>query len=71
VAPAFQRWVGQQADGAVLFVLHGDVICALLHRLLGFPGSRIHEYLVRPCSLTKLERGKHGYALATFNQAIE
>lgn len=71
VVPAFRRWNAELSGGPILFVLHGDVICALLHHLLGFPGETIHQYLVQQCSLTELRREGQGYALARFNQTIE
>lgn len=54
VVPAFDRWVGEYPGQRLLFVLHGDVVCALLYRLLGFPPEDIRRYLVPPCSMTEL-----------------
>ncbi len=58
------------SGGPILFVLHGDVICALLHHLLQFPNAEIHQYLVQQCSLTELRREGDGYAMTRFNQVI-
>lgn len=70
VVPAFQRWLERLDGNPVLFVLHGDVICALLHHLLGFPGTAIHDFLVQPCSLTVLAREGAAWRLAKFNEAV-
>lgn len=68
VVPAFTRWTAHGAAVPMLFVLHGDVICALLHHLLRFPDGEIHNYLVRPCSLTELSADGGSYRLVNFNQ---
>ena len=58
VSPAFERWTNQFPGQQLLFVLHGDVICALLQRLLNSPEEDVRKMLVKPCSITELER--HG-----------
>jgi broad specificity phosphatase PhoE len=68
VAPAFRRWLERFPAGGVLFVLHGDVICALLHALLEFPAADISRYLVRPCSLTELAEESGRFRLVRFNE---
>jgi broad specificity phosphatase PhoE len=69
VAPAFWRWCTDLQPGGILFVLHGDVICALLHHLLRFPAPEIRDFLVAPCSLTELERQGDAVRLVRFNEA--
>jgi probable phosphoglycerate mutase len=70
VAPAFHDWMERLGDARPLFVLHGDVICALLHHLLGFPGPAIHDFLVRPCSLTIMAREGASWRLVKFNEVV-
>lgn len=69
VGPAFRAWSGRLGPG-VLFVLHGDVICALLHHLLRFPDAEISRYLVQPCSLTELTREAGAYRMLRFNEDV-
>jgi broad specificity phosphatase PhoE len=54
VVPAFDRWLARCSGEPLLFVLHGDVICALLRHLLALPPEGVRALLVRPCSLTEL-----------------
>lgn len=56
VAPRFEHWVARHGGEALLFVLHGDVIRALLYHLIRFPAARIGDFEIAPCSLTELER---------------
>jgi len=56
VVPAFERWLALHGREPLLFVLHGDVVCALLRHLLALPPHRVRTLLVRPCSLTELVR---------------
>ncbi len=68
VAPAFERWVGQYPLERLLFVLHGDVVCALLYHLLRFPPQQIRRHLVTPCSLTELAREGGAWRLLRFSE---
>jgi broad specificity phosphatase PhoE len=54
VGPAFDRWVARHPGDTLLFVLHGDVIRALLHHLIGFPPARIGDWAIDPCSLSEV-----------------
>jgi broad specificity phosphatase PhoE len=54
VAPAFERWVARFRGETILFVLHGDVIRALLYHLIGFPTHRINDWVIDPCSLSEV-----------------
>lgn len=56
VGPAFERWVQASAGGRVLFVLHGDVLRALLFHVLRFPEDKIGDFETDPCSLTEFRR---------------
>lgn len=58
---AFDRWVADNAGRTLLFVLHGDVIRAVLWHLLRFPPEKIGDFVTDPCSLTEfyLENGRH------------
>ncbi len=71
VAPAFRRWVDALKPGGILFVLHGDVICALLHRLLDFPPAEFANHPVAPCSLTELEPQGESLRLVRFNEPVD
>jgi len=67
VAPAFERWAGLYPRERLLFVLHGDVVCALLYHLLRFPPEQIRRHLVTPCSLTELTRENGAWRLLRFS----
>jgi probable phosphoglycerate mutase len=68
VAPAFAEWVGCYGRERLLFVLHGDVVCALLQHLLGTPPDQVRCYLVPPCSLTEVARANGAWRLARFGE---
>ncbi len=68
VAPAFAGWVDRYGRERLLFVLHGDVVCALLHHLLGSPPEQIRRHLVSPCSLTEVARGDGAWRLVRFSE---
>ncbi|MCZ6558936.1 MAG: histidine phosphatase family protein [SAR324 cluster bacterium] len=68
-APAFQRWVDKFAGGRLLFVLHGDVIRALLYHLLEFPPHRISDFVIDPCSITQFNFAEGRYELLRLNDA--
>lgn len=68
VAPAFAGWVGRYGRERLLFVLHGDVVCALLQHLLGTPADQIRRYLVAPCSLTEVARADGAWRLVRFSE---
>lgn len=53
VAPAFDRWVAEWRGETILFVLHGDVIRALLYHLIRFPQERISDFVIDPCSISE------------------
>jgi len=55
-APAFERWVERWPDATILFVLHGDVIRALLYHLIGFPSFRIGDWITDPCALNEFQQ---------------
>jgi len=68
VAPAFAEWVGRYGRERLLFVLHGDVVCALLQHLLDSPVEQIRRYLVSPCSLTEVVRADGTWRLVRFSE---
>jgi len=68
VAPAFEHWVAQDGRERLLFVLHGDVVCALLYHLLRFPPQEIRRHLVSPCSLTEVTREGTAWRLVRFSE---
>jgi len=70
-APAFDRWEQRFKNRTVLYVLHADILAALLQHVLGFPHRKIRDYLVAPCSLTRLERLEGRYLLLGRNEAPE
>ena len=65
--PAFDRWVERFAGETVLFVLHGDVIRALMYHLLHFPEDKIGDFATLPCSLTEFSFSGSRYTLVRFN----
>jgi broad specificity phosphatase PhoE len=67
VGPAFDRWVARLAGQRVLFVLHGDVIRALLHHLLRFDPMKIGDLATAPCALTELAHQGARIELMRFN----
>lgn len=69
VGPAFERWVEASAGLRVLFVLHGDVIRALLYHLLRFAPEKIGDFVTDPCALTEVHCSAGRYHLVRFNDA--
>jgi broad specificity phosphatase PhoE len=65
--PAFERRVRDHAGERLLFVLHGDVLRALLHGMLRFPPGKIGDFVIHPCSLTELTWESGRYLLVRFN----
>jgi broad specificity phosphatase PhoE len=65
--PAFERWVARCAGTRVLFVLHGDVIRALLYHLLRFAPGKIGDFETDPCALSELRHRDGRYHLVRFN----
>lgn len=66
-APALDRWVEMLAGQGILFVLHGDILRAVLRHMMGFPESKISDFVVHPCSLSELHRIDGTYHLVRFN----
>ena len=66
-APVFDAHVSANPGVPLLFVLHGDVLRALLHHTLGFPPEKIGDFIIDPCSLTELRWIEGRYHLARFN----
>ena len=60
VSPAFERWVALHRGATLVFVLHGDVIRALLYHLIRFPTQRIGDWAIDPCSLSEVEEEPDG-----------
>jgi broad specificity phosphatase PhoE len=69
VGPAFERWVAAAAGQTVLFVLHGDVIRALLYHLLRFAPEKIGDFVVDSCSLTEFRHDEGRYHMVRYNDA--
>jgi probable phosphoglycerate mutase len=67
VGPAFERWVAASAGMRLLFVLHGDVIRALLYHVLHFSPEKIGDFVTDPCTLTELQWHDGRYHLVRFN----
>jgi broad specificity phosphatase PhoE len=63
VAPAFERWVALYREGTILFVVHGDVIRALLYHLIEFPTRRIGDWVIDPCALSEVQEEPDGHRL--------
>lgn len=53
IGPAFDGWVKRCEGETVLFVLHGDVIRALLYHIIRFPPERIGDWVTDPCALSE------------------
>jgi broad specificity phosphatase PhoE len=66
--PAFHRWLATYPQDHLLFVLHGDVICALLQQLLHVPENSVRTLLVKPCSLTELAPTETGWRMLRFSE---
>jgi len=69
VGAAFDRWVAESAGQTVLFVLHGDVIRALLYHLLRFDPDKIGDFVTEPCSLTEVLLSEGRFHLVRFNDS--
>ncbi len=69
VGPAFDRWVARYRGETILFVLHGDVIRALLYHLIRFPPERIGDWTIDPCSLTELSETEGRIVIVRLNDA--
>ena len=54
VAPVFDRYVETHVGETLLFVLHGDVVRAVLYHAIRFPGEKISDFTVDPCSISEL-----------------
>lgn len=67
VGPAFDRWATACTGRRVLFVLHGDVIRALLYHVLRFAPEKIGDLVTDPCALTEVRRHGERYHLVRFN----
>ena len=65
--PAFDGWIARCDRVPLLFVLHGDVICALLRHLLALPPERVRTLLVRPCSVTELVPAGSAWRMVRFS----
>lgn len=60
IGPAFDGWLERCAGETLLFVLHGDVIRALLYHTIRFPAEKISDFSVEPCSLSEfIHQGGH------------
>jgi len=60
IAPAFDSWVARYANETILFVLHGDVIRALLYHIIRFPAHRIGDWVTDPCAITEFRKEDDG-----------
>jgi probable phosphoglycerate mutase len=69
IAPVFDRWVGAHPGATLLFVLHGDVIRALLYHTIRFPPDKISDFVIDPCSLTELTYNGGRYHVVCLNDA--
>jgi broad specificity phosphatase PhoE len=67
VAPRFDHWVARHQGEALLFVLHGDVIRALLYHVIGFPEAKIGDFEIAPCSLTEIIHEAQRYRIEKIN----
>ena len=68
-APALDRWVADLENETILFVLHGDVIRALLYHAIRFPKHKISDFVIDPCSLTELSFSAGRYEVVRLNDA--
>jgi broad specificity phosphatase PhoE len=69
VARAFDRWVAEWRGECILFVLHGDVIRALLYHLIRFPQHRISDFVIDPCSISEFHSTGEGWEVVRLNDA--
>ncbi len=68
-APVFEKWVRANPGKSLLFVLHGDVIRALLHHTIRFPADKISDFAVDPCSLNELRAMDGRYHVLGLNDS--
>jgi broad specificity phosphatase PhoE len=59
--------VARHQGEALLFVLHGDVIRALLYHVIGFPEAKIGDFEIAPCSLTEIIHEAQRYRIEKIN----
>ena len=69
VVPAFEEWVAAHAGETLLFVLHGDVIRALLCHLIGFPQGKVSDFVIDPCSISRFTRADGRIEVGCLNDA--
>ncbi len=67
--PVFETWVGKNPGTTLLFVLHGDVLRALLYHMVRFPPGKIGDFQVDPCSLSEFLLVEGVYRMVRFNDA--
>ena len=67
--PAFERWVAELRGETPLFVLHGDVIRALLYHLIRFPQDKISDFVIDTCSLSEFSFADGRYEVLRLNDA--
>lgn len=67
--PAFEKWVAELRGETPLFVLHGDVIRALLFHLIRFPRGKISDFVIDPCSLSEFNFADGRYEVLRLNDA--
>ena len=67
VAPVFENWVEKFPGERLLFVLHGDVIRAVLFHLIQFPEHKIADFQTDPCSLNEFGWDGARYTILRLN----
>ena len=67
VVPALDTWREKLSGETALFVLHGDVIRAVLYHLLRFPPDRIRDAVISPCSLSEFLYEEGHYRMVRYN----
>lgn len=67
VGPPFDRWVADHPGETLLFVLHGDVIRALLFHMIRFPEEKISDFVIDPCSLSEFTHNGGRYHVQRLN----
>ncbi|MBI4081834.1 MAG: histidine phosphatase family protein [Candidatus Lambdaproteobacteria bacterium] len=67
LGPVVDRHIGAHPGETLLFVLHGDVIRAMLHHLLRFPEAHIERFATDPCTLTEFRGEPEAWVLHRFN----
>ncbi len=68
-SPVFDRWVAAHPGETLLFVLHGDVIRALLYHAIRFPEDKISDFTIDPCSLNELRSEDGRYHVVRLNDS--